>query len=86
VLGAAGQAHLSALVVVGVVANIALAVACVRPIAVMYLGDRPPVHAFAAVPARVLIVPAAAALLVIGVGCWPAPLVLAAMRSVATIF
>jgi NADH-quinone oxidoreductase subunit N len=86
VFSAALQEGLVALVVLGALTSVVVTSACLRLVVQMYMTApagpaRRPEVAGAAMAGLV-----AAAVLLVGIGLWPAPLVAAAMRSVVAIF
>jgi NADH-quinone oxidoreductase subunit N len=86
VLSAAMQDGLVALAVIGALTSVVLAAACARMVAQMYMNapartPRQPDLSRRATAGLVVV-----ALLVVGIGLWPAPLVAAAMRSAMSIF
>jgi NADH-quinone oxidoreductase subunit N len=85
-LSAALQEGLVALAVLAALTSVVVTTACARVIVQMYMiapagaSDRSPV------PGGVTAALVAVAILIVGIGLWPAPLVAAAMRSAMSIF
>jgi NADH-quinone oxidoreductase subunit N len=86
VFSAALQEGLVALAVIGALTSVVLTYACLRLVAQMYMTAPAGPARRPEVSRRVMAGLVAAAAVLIGIGLWPAPLVAAAMRSVASIF
>lgn len=86
VFSAALQEGLVALAVIGALTSVVLTYACLRLVVQMYMTAPAGPTCRPEVPRRVMAGLVVAAAVLIGIGLWPAPLVAAAMRSVASIF